>query len=142
VLRLARFIGAGDELARFLRAPFYDANLRVTEMQRIAGYCFRFAKASGSLTGGDTHTGTIWDGDPDVGYAHPPNINRDRETVTGHILNELAPALSAAWNINSSHEEFEKRLGNLTNRLQLMREHQEKVDKPDVFISSSAKPSQ
>jgi hypothetical protein len=121
-------------------SPFYDANLRVTEMQRIAAYCFRFAKASGSFTGGDTHIGTVWDGYPDAGYAHPPNIHRDREVVTGHILNQLAPALSAAWNVNVSREEFDKRVGNLVSWLRLLREQQEKVDKPDVFISSGSKP--
>jgi len=134
------FIGSGDELARLLMSPFYDGKLRVTEMQRIAAYCFRFAKASSSFVGGDTHVGTVWDGDPDIGYAHPASVHRDREVVTGHILSELAPVLSAAWNVNVSREEFDKRLGNLTTWLQLLREHQERFDKPDVFISSPSKP--
>jgi hypothetical protein len=107
-------------VARLLISPFYDSNLRVTEMQRIAAYCFRYAKVSGSWSGGDTHIGTIWDGHPDIGYAHPARINRDKEVVTVHILNELAPALSAAWNINVSHDEFEKRVGNLVSWLRLL----------------------
>jgi hypothetical protein len=136
------FIGSGDEVARLLMSPFYDGNLRVTEMQTIAAYCFRFAKASGSWCGGDTHIGTIFDGVPEARYAHPAYINQDRETVTSHILNELAPALSAAWNVNVSREEFEKRVGSLMDWLHRLRQQQEKVSKPDVFISSTSKPSQ
>jgi hypothetical protein len=94
------FIGAGEEVARLLMSPFYDGDLRVTEMQAIAGSCFRFAKASGSWSGGDTHIGTLFDGNPEVQYAHPAYLKLDRETVPGHILNQLAPALSAAWNMN------------------------------------------
>lgn len=134
------FIGAGEEVARLLISPFYDPNLRVTEMQRIAAYCFRYAKVSGSWSGGDTHIGTIWDGIPDVGYAHPASINRDKEVVTGNILNELAPALSAAWNINVGRDEFEKRVGNLVTWLRLLREQQETGDRPDVFITDSKPP--
>jgi 20S proteasome alpha/beta subunit len=135
------FIGAGEEVARLLISPFYDSNLCVTEMQRIAAYCFRFAKVSGSWSGGDTHIGTVWDGIPDVGYAHPASIHRDKETVTGHILSELAPVLSAAWNINIGRDEFDKRLDNLVIWLRGLRKRQEKVDKADVFISSGSKPS-
>jgi hypothetical protein len=79
-----------------------------------------------------TLTSAPFDGDPDMRYAHPAYLKRDRETVTGHILNELAPALSAAWNINVSHEEFEKRLGTLVYWLRSLRQRQEKVSKPDV----------
>jgi 20S proteasome alpha/beta subunit len=136
------FIGAGEEVARLLISPFYDSNLRVTEMQRIAAYCFRYAKVSGSWSGGDTHVGTIWDGDPDVGYAHPAMIHRDKEVVSVPILNKLAPALSAAWNINVNREEFEKRVDNLVSWLRLLREQQEKVDRPDVLITSGSKPLQ
>jgi 20S proteasome alpha/beta subunit len=135
------FVGAGEEVARLLMSPFYDSDLRVTEMQTIAAYCFRFAKASGSFCGGDTQTGVIFDGNPEAGYAHPAFINRDRETVPGHILRELAPALSAAWNVNVSGEEFEKRLSTLMDWLRFLRQHQERVSKPDVFISNRPKPS-
>jgi hypothetical protein len=135
------FIGAGEEVARLLMSPFYDGDLRVTEMQAIAGYCFRFAKASGSWSGGDTHIGTLFDGNPEVRYAHPAYLKRDRETVPGHILNQLAPALSAAWNINVSHEEFEKRVGTLVDWLRFLRKRQEETGKPDVFISSRQEPS-
>jgi len=136
------FIGAGEEVARLLISPFYDSDLRVTEMQTIAAYCFRFAKVSGNWSGGDTHIGTLFDGNPDVGYAHPAYLTRDKETVTEHILKELAPALSAAWNVNVSREEFEKRVGSLMDWLHRLRQQQEKVSKPDVFISSPSKPSQ
>ena len=134
------FIGAGEEVARLLMSPFYDGDLRVTEMQTIAAYCFRFAKASGSWSGGDTHIGTVFDGNPQVRYAHPAYINRDKEIVPGHILNQLAPALSAAWNVNVVPEEFEKRLATLVDWLRNLRERQEKVSKPDAFISNRPKP--
>jgi hypothetical protein len=71
---------------------------------------------------------------------HHANIHCDKEVVTSHILSELAPALSAAWNINVSRDEFEKRLGNLVKWLRRLREQQEKVDTPDTLISSP-KPS-
>ena len=135
------FIGVGDEVARLLISPFYDGNLRVTEMQTIAAYCFRYAKATGSFCGGYTHIGVVFDGDPDAHYAHPAYVNHDRETVTDHILSGLAPALSAAWNVNVDREEFEQRLTNLTSWLRVLRERQEKVSRPDVFISNRPKPS-
>jgi len=135
------FIGAGEEVARLLMSPFYDGDLRVTEMQTIAAYCFRYAKATGSFCGGNTHIGVVFDGDPDAHYAHPAYVNHDKETVTEHILSGLAPALSAAWNVNVDREEFEQRLTNLTSWLRVLRERQEKVSRPDVFISNRPKPS-
>lgn len=39
------FVGSGGDIARFLMSPFYDGNLRVTEIYPIAAYCFRLAKA-------------------------------------------------------------------------------------------------
>src|ERR1700680_359566 len=136
------FIGAGEEVARLLMSPFYDSYLRGTEVQTISAYCFRFAKASGSWSGGDTHIGTLFDGDPEIRYGHPAYLKRDRETVTGHILNELAPALSAAWNVNVSRDDFEKRVSTLANWLRRLREEQEKVSRPDRLTSSPSMPPQ
>jgi hypothetical protein len=135
------FIGSGEEVARLLMSPFYDPDLRVTEMQTVGAYCFRFAKASGSWCGGETHIGVIFDGDPETKYAHPAYIRTDRGYMNCHILSELAPALASAWNVNISREEFEKRVSKLTDWLRSARERQEKVSKQDIFISSASKPS-
>src|SRR5439155_20911460 len=114
----------------------------VTETQTTATYCDTIAKARSSCSGSDNHIGCLFDSNPEVGYAHPAYLTRDKETVTEHILKELAPALSAAWNVNVSREEFEKRVGSLMDWLHRLRQQQEKVSKPDVFISSPSKPSQ